>query len=564
MKSLRPLVKNGDRAPSTNKGISLLTVATLGVIVTMWVYATSAAILPMYTRAAEGKYIAILRSAAEAGLDYATSELNSAINGNGVMNSSLDDGSWHTVPAANIPDSNATVAVKVAKLSPPSSSAIYWDKAVSTDWRVVTATAKYAGLKKAIRIVLAPIYTNNGGESFVPYFQYAAFAQTSLGLSGSAYTDSYTPVYNSATQTENGYISSGASKNVNKVGGNVGSNNSPAQKAAISLSGASYIMGSINVFSSAAKSGGYLVTGSGSPSVSNQIIVNGTGTVASTISGFGSGTGGQGTVGANYSTSIAAPYASPPYTSASPTIVNATNNAATALLNGVSNAGTPLSSAYSLAGALTAPSNEPVVNATITQSGSGGSATYTVTQRPGYVVNLGALNISSSNVYNIPPGDYEVTSLSVSGAGKLNLTQVNGSYGPVRFFVSGPTSGNAVSISGSGSVNNNSAAPQNFQIWYGGGQGITLSGAANMYALVYAPGAPVSVTGSGALYGAVVGYSVTASGAGGIHFDTNLGNQNYGAPGYGNIVQTLTRLQAVTWQEPRSNAEESSWVDANL
>lgn len=63
---------------------------------------------------------------------------------------------------------------------------------------------------------------------------------------------------------------------------------------------------------------------------------------------------------------------------------------------------------------------------------------------------------------------------------------------------------------------------------YSGKDGILLNGAADMYAAIYAPFTDVIVTGSGQLYGSVVGKTVSVSGAGGIHYDEALGKAEVG------------------------------------
>lgn len=54
--------------------------------------------------------------------------------------------------------------------------------------------------------------------------------------------------------------------------------------------------------------------------------------------------------------------------------------------------------------------------------------------------------------------------------------------------------------------------------------GVELGGASDIYAVVYAPFASVDITGSGELYGAIIGDTVQVTGAGEVHYDEALGD----------------------------------------
>lgn len=60
------------------------------------------------------------------------------------------------------------------------------------------------------------------------------------------------------------------------------------------------------------------------------------------------------------------------------------------------------------------------------------------------------------------------------------------------------------------------------------GLGISLSGDFEMYAQIYAPLSDVKIAGSGTLYGAVRGKTITVTGGAGIHYDAALGKGNRG------------------------------------
>jgi hypothetical protein len=139
------------------------------------------------------------------------------------------------------------------------------------------------------------------------------------------------------------------------------------------------------------------------------------------------------------------------------------------------------------------------------------------------VADLGSVSVSGDKVLNIRPGDYKISSLSIAGNAQIVIRpNVDGSYGPVRFFVEGISPGsNVVQIGGNGMVNQ-SQVPSNLQMWYNGSKNIQLSGNGNLHSLVYAPNSLIKVTGNGTYFGALLGEQVHDSGNGAVHFDSAL------------------------------------------
>jgi GH43 family beta-xylosidase len=90
-------------------------------------------------------------------------------------------------------------------------------------------------------------------------------------------------------------------------------------------------------------------------------------------------------------------------------------------------------------------------------------------------------------------------------------------------------SAGTVQISGGGIVNANLGTPTSTQ-FYGTaattGQTWSIKGNGGLSAVVYAPNADVTINGNGAVYGAVVGNSVTMTGGGNFHYDLSLANMN--------------------------------------
>ncbi|MBU1044160.1 MAG: hypothetical protein KJ915_07165 [Candidatus Omnitrophica bacterium] len=153
------------------------------------------------------------------------------------------------------------------------------------------------------------------------------------------------------------------------------------------------------------------------------------------------------------------------------------------------------------------------------------------------LTNLGS--ISSTTTLN--PGDYQYWMINVAShttvtlVGPINLyltgttaIKVAGqaeiyidpaSAGPVNIYFDGD-----VSLTGQG-ITNGTSVPANL-ILYGTGttQDIKLSGQGDFYGGIYAPNSDLKLTGQGSLLGAFVGNTVTISGQGGIHYDTQLGS----------------------------------------
>jgi hypothetical protein len=118
--------------------------------------------------------------------------------------------------------------------------------------------------------------------------------------------------------------------------------------------------------------------------------------------------------------------------------------------------------------------------------------------------------------------------ISVSGSASISLNAL----GDLQVYTAGD-----VSIAGNGVTNAN--APVKCAIWStlatssGGNQSIAVSGNGVLSAVVYAPNASLALNGggsSGAVYGSVIGKTVTLSGGAQFHYDEALGSAgNVGA-----------------------------------
>jgi hypothetical protein len=136
----------------------------------------------------------------------------------------------------------------------------------------------------------------------------------------------------------------------------------------------------------------------------------------------------------------------------------------------------------------------------------------------------GDISLSGKTTLVLAPGVYNVNSLSLSGQSSITVSPAGA---VVLNFPS--SSQNPISLSGQG-IASSSQIPNDMQLNYGGTGTVTLSGQGTSYAVVDAPNSAMTVSGNGDFFGRVVGKTITYSGNGKFHFDTNtaLGPKNNG------------------------------------
>jgi len=153
------------------------------------------------------------------------------------------------------------------------------------------------------------------------------------------------------------------------------------------------------------------------------------------------------------------------------------------------------------------------------------------------LADSGSINLGSSGSLTINTGAFKYDSLTVAGScgliinGTVSLYIIGnvhvGNSGSINItpgssltvYVGGPT----LNIDGSGIINNGTVLPVKNE-WFGlptlNTATITASG--NLIGAFYTPDAAVTVSGSGAICGALVGSNVVMAGSGVIHFDESL------------------------------------------
>jgi len=164
-------------------------------------------------------------------------------------------------------------------------------------------------------------------------------------------------------------------------------------------------------------------------------------------------------------------------------------------------------------------------------SGAAGGTNYTYALRGGnYTMNTDpSIGGGKAIVVTAPSTLYVNNTFTVSGSGFIYIAP----GASLQLYVTGPK----CDITGGGVVNGALTAP-NCQIWcMPTCTEVTTSGSSGYIGTIYAPEAAITVSGSAATSGAMVGGSFVISGSGTIHYDEALG----GPGGY--------KFLAASWQE---------------
>ena len=124
-------------------------------------------------------------------------------------------------------------------------------------------------------------------------------------------------------------------------------------------------------------------------------------------------------------------------------------------------------------------------------------------------------NAKSGSSVTIPAGNYVFNNFTTSGSAIVTCT------GPATIYFYGKFDMGAKTVT-------NGNAPKNLRIVAipkpdGKPPGtLNIGGGSALYADVYAPQSDVTLSGSGAIYGSVIGLSITMSGTSDIYYDLDL------------------------------------------
>ena len=173
---------------------------------------------------------------------------------------------------------------------------------------------------------------------------------------------------------------------------------------------------------------------------------------------------------------------------------------------------------------LAAPLNYPIATA------SPYSKTYNDNSQIYGTMNLsngGDLNVNAGKVANLPAGNYYLQNVTIAPNGQLNI------LGPVTIYFYG-----TFGLNGRASIASN--LPKNLKIVgvvhpnTGAMPGaITLGSQSILYANVYSPQSAITMSGSAAIYGSIVGKSIDMTGTSDIYYDLSLS----GGSGVAQVVQ---------------------------
>lgn len=139
------------------------------------------------------------------------------------------------------------------------------------------------------------------------------------------------------------------------------------------------------------------------------------------------------------------------------------------------------------------------------------SGTTSVTLSPGY---YGDTEMKAGETLTLNAGVYVFDSLALSGNSNLVVS------GKVTIFITAKN-GKSLDMSG-GTVANPSSQPKNLTFRVAGTEEVKVSGNSQAFFLVYAPRAPISVTGGTDIFGSLVGHSIDNHGGTWVHYDRSL------------------------------------------
>ena len=118
---------------------------------------------------------------------------------------------------------------------------------------------------------------------------------------------------------------------------------------------------------------------------------------------------------------------------------------------------------------------------------------------PSSAVASGSIRLSGQKSVTLPAGKYYFKDIILTGGASVVCT------GPVEIYLTG-----TLSLTGNTITYDN--LPNNLKIFVLGTGKVTLTGTTGVYAEIYAPNSPVTLTGNGEIAGSVVGKSISLTG----------------------------------------------------
>lgn len=128
----------------------------------------------------------------------------------------------------------------------------------------------------------------------------------------------------------------------------------------------------------------------------------------------------------------------------------------------------------------------------------------------------GNISITGNKTLTLAPGTYNINSISMAGNGQISVSPP----GAVTINIGGNGQAAPIAIAGNGITDN--TLPNDFVINYGGTGSVSVAGNGTVTAILNAPNAPITQTGNGAWYGAILGSTVSIGGNAFFHYDRNI------------------------------------------
>ncbi len=207
--------------PRCQKGISLATIMAIGTVSSLWITAMMAIVIPTYQKTAVLKTSTAVRAAAEAALDYTLNQMNNSISqGQTSPYDSPDDvgaSKLSTISAGTLGLSNANINIQVLvqnlglqgpqtgqstqpMIFDPQLDQLIQQGKLANPYRLMTASATMGNVTKNIRVLLVPqsIVPANGvaSGSNVPTMPFAIYGVNQTAFVGSVGLNSYVGRYN--------------------------------------------------------------------------------------------------------------------------------------------------------------------------------------------------------------------------------------------------------------------------------------------------------------------------------------------------------------------------------
>lgn len=558
----------------------MVTVLLVGMLATLWVGAMTAAVVPMYQKAGQGRVAIQARIAAEAAIDYTLDQFNSSISGGnlGSMDAAALNGSKTTTVPSSVfggGSKNPTVVtVTVKNIAPTSTSGLYdaqldvnqayqQTKLISSNyWRLIEATANVGGTSsaggygKTLRAIFRPGYAQSSGlSSMLPaanagygtnstFANYGVFGRGTVNVGPNTTTDGYnsgnysgTSNPYSSTKLVSNRKNNGAGTDVAAsvpLGGDVGSYGTlKMQNSNGVLTGNVTIGGSVDVPLQPAGSTVVAATGTGATTttVNRYMTVNG---VQSGFSSTGSNANVLGAYNSNTTIGMTQDTGRSGNIQIQQSMAQNQLPAAPAVparLQDITNSSIPVQNL----GDVVIGSPTTATTWLFSNTASLPEGTYTIP--------------TDGSTVTLAPGNYSMNSLTIfPGSRIIVANDVDPAVQPVRLFMNNSSTNDVVNVANiqgdgrqapfiqnqSATPNKGSILPMGLQIYYNGNGNINFTSdtSTGLSAVVYAPNATLNIgynkSGMAArnYFGAFVAKEINTVNAN-IHFDRALQQAPY-------------------------------------